>query len=217
MPDTRTRLLEGALQTLRVKGIAGTSARAIATAAGVNQALIFYHFGSVDELLSAASVHGARARLAVYAPQLAAVPSLSALLQLGLTLHEQERAEGNVLVLAQLLAGAQSEPALAPATAAALNLWVAEIENVLVRVLATSPLADVLDVPGLARAISAAFVGFELYEGVDQVGANRAAAAIAQLGVLVEVIEDLGPAARRMLRAKLRRAGRSSAPQTPEQ
>jgi AcrR family transcriptional regulator len=207
MPDTRTRLLDGALETLRVKGIAGASARAIASAAGVNQALVFYHFGSVDELLNAACEHGARARVAVYARQLAAVSSLSELLRFGTTMHEQEKAEGNVLVLAQMLAGAQSEPGLAPATARALNLWVTEIEAVLTRVLATSPLAGVLDIPGLARAISAAFVGFELYEGVDEVGANRAAAAIAQLGALVDVIDDLGPAASRVLRAKLRKAG----------
>lgn len=42
--------------------------------------------------------------------------------------------------------------------------------------------------------------------GVDRTGANQAAAAIAQLGALVEVIEDLGPAARRVLRARLRKA-----------
>jgi AcrR family transcriptional regulator len=206
MTDTRTRLLDGAIETLRVKGIAGVSARTIASTAGVNQALIFYHFGSVDELLTAACEHGARTRIAVYRQQLAAVATLSELLQFGVTLHEQERAEGNVSVLAQMLAGAQTDPGLVPATAMALNLWVTEIEAVLVRVSATSPLAGVLDIPGLARAISAAFVGFELYEGVDRTGANQAAAAIAQLGALVEVIEDLGPAARRVLRARLRKA-----------
>ena len=47
--DTRTRLLDGALETLRTRGIAGVSARTIAAAAGVNQALVFYHFGGVDE------------------------------------------------------------------------------------------------------------------------------------------------------------------------
>ncbi len=52
--DTRTKLLEGALRTLAEQGIAKTSARSVAAAAGVNQALVFYHFGSVDELLAAA-------------------------------------------------------------------------------------------------------------------------------------------------------------------
>jgi len=205
MSDTRTRLLDGALETLRTKGIAGVSARTIASAAGVNQALVFYHFGSVDDLLAAACTYGAQQRLATYAGRLDAVRSLPELLVVGLELHQQERAEGNVTVLAQMLAGAQSEPRLAPATAQALELWIAAIETVLRRVVAESPLGAILDVGGLARSIAAAFIGFELYEGVDPAGAGEAMAAIAQLGVLIDVVDDLGPAARRVVRAKLRR------------
>jgi AcrR family transcriptional regulator len=208
--------MDGALETLRTKGIASVSARTIAAAAGVNQALVFYHFGSVDELLAAACTYGARERVATYAERFASVASLSELLQVGVELHEQERADGNVIVLAQILAGAQSEPKLAPAAAAALNLWITEIEMVLRRVLADSPLASVLDVPGLARSICAAFIGFELYDGVDCAGASHAMSAIAQLGSLIELIEDLGPATRRVLRAKLRRSARPSAPTETE-
>jgi AcrR family transcriptional regulator len=221
MTDTRTRLVDGTLEILRTKGIAGVSARTIAAAARVNQALVFYHFGSVDGLLAAACAHGAQARVAVYAERLATVTSLSELVRIGLELHEQERADGNVIVLAQMLAGAQSEPKLAPATAAALNLWITEVETVLDRVLADSLLAPVLDIPGLARSISAAFIGFELYDGVDHAGAAQAMSAIAQLGGLIELIEDVGPATRRALRTRLRRvatrsesAGPGTAPST---
>ncbi len=206
MSDTPTRLLEGALETLRTKGIAGVSARTIAAAAGVNQALVFYHFGSVDELLAAACTYGARQRLTTYASRLEAVRSLPELLSVGLELHRQERMEGNVIVLAQMLAGAQSEPKLAPASAQALELWIGQIETVLRRVMAASPLGEILDIRGLARSIASAFIGFELYDGVDPAGADQAISAIAQLGVLVDVIEDLGPAARRVVRAKLRRS-----------
>ncbi|HEY4023817.1 MAG TPA: TetR/AcrR family transcriptional regulator [Pseudonocardiaceae bacterium] len=206
MPDTRTRLLEGALETLRTKGIAGASARSIATAAGVNQALVFYHFGSVHELLSAACGEASRERVASYAEEFDAVGSLAELLQLGLRIHAREQAEGNLVVLAQLLAGAQSDQQLAAPTALALNRWIEAIEQVLRRVLASSAFVDVLDVPGLARAVSAAFVGLELYDGVDRSGAESALNAIAQLGALIDVVEDLGPASRRVLRSKLRRA-----------
>jgi AcrR family transcriptional regulator len=206
MPDTRTRLLEGALETLRTKGIAGASARSIAAAAGVNQALVFYHFGSVHELVSTACEEASRERVASYAEEFDAVTSLSELLQLGLRIHEREQAEGNLIVLAQLLAGAQSDHELAAPAALALNRWIEMIEQVLRRVLASSAFADVLDIPGLARAITAAFVGLELYEGIDRPGSESALSAIAQLGALIDVVEDLGPASRRVLRGKLRRA-----------
>ena len=50
---TRSRIIEAALQTVREEGFAETTARAIARHGGFNQALIFYHFGSVDALLVA--------------------------------------------------------------------------------------------------------------------------------------------------------------------
>ncbi len=206
MGDTRTRLLEGALETLRTQGIAGASARAIATAAGVNQALVFYHFGTVDDLLAAALRHGSEQRVAVYRARFAAVNSLKDLLDLGRSLHADEREAGSLAVLAQMLAGSQMDDKLAPATAAGLGMWVAEVEDVLRRVLAGTPLAEFVDVAGLARATAAAFVGLELYEGVDKDGAERAFDSLEQLAGLVAVLEDMGPLVRRTVRARLRKA-----------
>jgi hypothetical protein len=48
---------------------------------------------------------------------------------------------------------------------------------------------------------------------VDPVGADQAMAAIAQLSLLIDVVDDLGPAARRVVRAKLQRmASRAGLP-----
>ncbi|MBV1854923.1 TetR/AcrR family transcriptional regulator [Catellatospora tritici] len=203
MSDTKQRLLDGALATLRDHGIAGASARTIATAAGVNQALVFYHFGSVEELLVAACRTATEARVAAYRQRLESVTSLSGLLDVGRALHAEERELGNVAVLAQLLAGAQHGGKLTETTAQALGLWTDEIEHVLRRVLAGSPISEIADVPGLAKAVAAAFIGLELYEGVDHDGAQRAMAALEQLAVLVELVDDLGPVARRAVRARI--------------
>jgi hypothetical protein len=142
----------------------------------------------------------------MFADRFAAVGSLRELLQVGRDLHTAELAEGNVSVLAQLLAAAQTEDRLAEPTAAALRLWTDEIEAVLDRLLAGSPVSEVADIAGLARAVAAAFVGIELYEGVDRDGADRALEALDQLAVLVEVVEELGPLARRALRSRIKRA-----------
>ncbi|TDB69421.1 TetR/AcrR family transcriptional regulator, partial [Micromonospora sp. KC723] len=204
MAGTRQKLIDGALAAIRAHGIAGVSARTVAAAAGVNQALVFYHFGTVDELLAEACRSATETRVAVYRDRFAAVRSLRELLDVGRDLHAQEHAQGNVAVLAQLLAGAQADSRLAEPTAAALRLWTAEIEAVLRRLLRDSPAAPVAEPAGLARAISAAFVGLELFEGVDRAAARDALAALDRLAILVEVLDDLGPLARHALRAKLR-------------
>ncbi|QES43898.1 MULTISPECIES: TetR/AcrR family transcriptional regulator [Streptomyces] len=203
--ETRTKLLEGALRTLTEQGIAKTSARNIAATAGVNQALVFYHFGSVDELLAAACRHGTEQRVSRYRERLSGIDSLAGLLAFGREMHEEEREAGHVAVLGQLLAGSQTQPRLAVATAAGLALWIEEIEKVLTRVLSASPLGEFVDAVGLARAVGASFVGMELYEGVDAAGAERALDSLESLSLLVSAVEDLGPLAQRAVRHRLRR------------
>jgi AcrR family transcriptional regulator len=208
--DTRQRLIEGAIETIRTHGLAGTSARSIATTAGVNQALVFYHFGSVHDLLKAACLAATRARVAAFVERLDQITDLRQLLALGRALHTEERAQGNVMVLAHMLAGAQADPRIAEASAAALQLWITPIKDALTRSLADSPVAELIDTEGLAYAVSAGFVGLELYEGVDSEGTHAALNALDQLAVLIEVMDDLGPVARRALRGKLRRTTKNA-------
>ncbi|HEV2376591.1 MAG TPA: hypothetical protein VGS19_31000 [Streptosporangiaceae bacterium] len=104
-----------------------------------------------------------------------------------------------------MLAGAQTDPRLGPATAAGLDLWVAEIETVFGRILGNGPLANLADPGGLARAVAAAFIGLELYDGVDTGGAGRAMSALEQLATLTATLEDLGPAARRAINRRVQK------------
>jgi AcrR family transcriptional regulator len=212
---TRSKLLNAAIATLRDKGIAGTSARVIATAAGVNQALVFYHFGSVAELINEACREAAAQQVEHYRPQFARAASLDDLLTLGRQLHAWQRDAGNVAVLAQVLAGARSDPSLAAAARQALTVWISELETTLERLLRTSPISEMADTAGLARAVAAAFVGIELYEGADPDGAESAFAALAQLSALIKALDGLGPAARRALHNRLRRTATARSPSRP--
>jgi AcrR family transcriptional regulator len=209
--DTRRKLLDGAIETLRARGIAGTSARAIAAASGVNQALIFYHFGS-EELVDVACRQATASRVALYRQRFAAVGSLRGLLRIGREIREMERGAGNVIALAQVLAGAQQDERLALTARDCLAMWVAEIESALMRLTADTPIADVADPAGLAQGVAAAFIGIVLYEGVNPAGASAALDTLEQLAVLSEVIDDLGPVARRALRSRMRRTARSAQP-----
>lgn len=53
-PDTRADVLAAARQSFAAKGYAGTSVRAVASAAGVDPALVHHYFGSKDDLFLAA-------------------------------------------------------------------------------------------------------------------------------------------------------------------
>src|SRR3954470_18461592 len=79
--ETRERLIEAAAETLRTEGYAGTSARVIAKAAGVNSALVFYHFGGVDPLLLAALDRSSEQRMRTYEQALAGVRTLEELVE----------------------------------------------------------------------------------------------------------------------------------------
>ena len=57
----KERLLDGALECLRSKGYAKTTARDIAAAANANLGSIGYHYGSTEALLNAALLEGFRA------------------------------------------------------------------------------------------------------------------------------------------------------------
>jgi AcrR family transcriptional regulator len=207
MSETKSRLLSAAADTLRESGIAGLSARTIAARADVNQALIFYHFITVAELVDAAVRASVDTRVEFYRDRFATVGSLAELLEAGRELHERETELGNVAMMAQLMAGAQQDKTMAAAARYAVDRWVTEIETVLTRLLSGSPLAEVADANGLARAVSASFIGLELYDGVDRDGALAALDALQRLGVLVEVMDDLGPVAQRALHRRVRRKG----------
>lgn len=200
---TRQALLDGTMRVIREQGIAAVSARTIAAAAGVNQALVFYHFGSVDGLVAAACQDSTAQRVALMRPELDAVSTFTELVEVAGRLHRQEREVGNVTVLAQVLAGSHGNPALAEAVGAALGLWKDEVRSTLTRVLRGSPLRDVLDPEALTDLVAAAFIGMELMEPTRTDG-TTVSDALSGLARLAATLDGLGPVSRRALRSALR-------------
>lgn len=202
---TRDKLLAAAAEALATDGVATISARSIAARADVNQALIFYHFDGVSDLLSAAVRWSVDRAVDDYRDRLDDVTTLSGLLVLGGAVQAAETERGNVAQMAQVMAGAQHDPRLAEAARYAIAAWSTEIETVVQRVLAQSVLHGIVDPAGAARAVTAAFVGLQLYDGVDPAGARSAMDTLRVLGAVAEVVDDLGPVMTRALRGRLRR------------
>ena len=203
---TRDRLLDAAATALAEDGVAGVSARTVAARAEVNQALVFYHFGSVTGLMDTAVRRSVDLAVASYRDRLADVTTLAELLALGRDLHEAEKRAGNVLQMAQVMAGALRDETLAGAGRYAVDRWSTEVEVVLGRVLPATPLAGLVEPGALARAVAAAFIGLELYDGVDPDGAASALASLDAIGALVSAFDTLPPLAVRAVRNRARRS-----------
>ena len=160
--ETRNRIVEAALQTIREEGIVGASARAIARTGDFNQALIFYHFGSVNLVLLAAVERISDQRMARYQERLAGVQTLEELIRVGAECHREDVAEGNIRVLSQMLAASSSSPELATGLRAFFDPWVQLVEDAVTRVIAGSAYDGAVPVHDVAMGVVGLFMGMEL-------------------------------------------------------
>lgn len=189
--DTRARIVEATLDTIRTEGMLGASARAIARTGQFNQASIYYHFGSINEAVIAAITHMSEERLERYAKRLEEVTSLTELVEVAAELHREDVDSGTIHVMSQVMSAAGGgDRRLADAIGHVFSAWIAVVRQALAQALDTTPLASVLPLDELAYAVSASFVGIELLGQLDG-DADRSVqlfAAIAGLARLVEAI-----------------------------
>jgi AcrR family transcriptional regulator len=160
--DTPARLVEAAIDTLKAEGYAGASARAIARAAGVNQALIFYYFGNLTGLLLAALDATSARRLARYREALEGVQGPGELLRVARELFGEDLQSGHITVLAEMISASSSVPELGTEIVARIEPWIQLAEEAVDRVLHGSPLQGLLPARDVAIAIVAFYLGVEL-------------------------------------------------------
>jgi AcrR family transcriptional regulator len=165
--STRTRIVSAAIRTLKERGFAGASARAIAHTGGFNQALIFYHFGTVNDLLLAALDETSTQRMGRYRGALQEIRTLPELFGQAARIYREDLESGHIKVLAELIAGASSSPGLGPEIVARIEPWVAFTEEALERVLAGSALESLVPTPDLAFTVVALYLGVELLAHLD--------------------------------------------------
>ncbi|MFP5319413.1 MAG: TetR/AcrR family transcriptional regulator [Acidimicrobiia bacterium] len=160
--ETRSRIVDAAVHTIKAEGVVGTSARAIARAGDFNQALIFYHFGSVQQLLLAAVERMSQQRMARYQERLARVSTLAELVAVGARCHREDVEDGNIRVLSQMLAASSSSPELAGRLQGLFDPWVALVEASVARVLSGTAYETAVPVHDVAVGVVAFFMGIEL-------------------------------------------------------
>lgn len=171
LAGTKARIVEAALETLRQDGFAGASARAIARRGGFNQALVFYHFGSVANLMLAALDETSRRRMEAYR---AALDETEAhpeqLLDVAVRIYQEDLASGHITVLAELIAGSLTMPELRPEIVARMEPWVDFAEEAIRKAFQHSPIGAALPTRDLAFAVVAFYLGVELLDHLDVEG-----------------------------------------------
>ena len=190
--ETRAALVEGAIEALKTVGFAGASAREIARLAGCNQTLIFYHFGSVTDLLLAALDAISERRMAAYRGVLEHAGSLSDLVESARSIFTEDLDSGHVTVLVEMIAGARSVPGLGEQVAARVAPWREFAEATVRRSLASSPLARLLPAKDVAHAVVAGFLGLEQLANLD--GDRAAALALFDRASTLALLADMAGA-----------------------
>jgi len=191
-PGTATRrlLVEAAIETLRSEGFAGTSARAIAAQAGCNQALVFYHFGSVVALLLAALDEVSARRLERYTTAARSITNPSELLSVAAEVFREDFDHGDVTVLVEMIAGVGATPGLGPEIARRIAPWREFAQEAIRAGLGDSPLASLLAPDEASYAVVAFYLGLELLSHLDG-DRTRATALFEQAGRLAALLGAL--------------------------
>jgi AcrR family transcriptional regulator len=158
---TKLQIVEAALRTLKTKGFAGASARAIAREGDFNQALIFYHFGSVRNLLLAVLDLIGERRMSEYGPAFEDARSAPELARLARTIYADDLERGYITVLGEMVSGGVADADLGAEVAARIEPWIAMVERKLEQLLGGTPLR------ALASSRDLAFGLVALYFGVD--------------------------------------------------
>ncbi len=189
--ETREALVRAAVAALREEGFAGASARAIARRSGCNQGLVFYHFGSVANLLLAALDEVSETRRVRYQAAVDRADDIGGLVETAAAVFEEDLDAGHMAVLAEMIAGASSTPGLAGEVAARIAPWRRFTADALRSVMDSTPLAAAVEPDVAAHAVVALYLGLELLAHLD--GDRAPALALfdraRQLAALFEMFE----------------------------
>jgi AcrR family transcriptional regulator len=188
---TKQQIARAALEALRTEGFAGATSRAIARIGGFNQALIFYHFGSLENLLLAALDVTSEERMTRYRAALDGASTVEELVGVARLIYRQDSESGHVAVVSQMVAGSLARPELAKGVVERIAPWVDFCEDAIRRVVAGSPVEDALPIRELAYALVSFYLGANLLTHLD--GASETDA-------LFERAEALAPALAAILR-----------------
>lgn len=166
--STKERIIDAAFSTLKEEGFAGTSARAIARRGGFNQALIFYHFGTLNDLLLATLDKTSADRMSRYRDSMGEATTVDDKIQTATRLYREDLVSGHITVISEMVAGSLARPDLGPEVVARMEPWIAFTEGVISDLLTGSIFESAVNPRTLAFAVVALYLGVDLLSHLDQ-------------------------------------------------
>lgn len=182
--QARAAIVEATVSNLAEGGFSTTSARAVADRAGIAPGGVFYHFGSMDELLAVVFERCLDARLARLGSVLDAPPDTVPEALRDAVRAEFDHAEARAML--EVVVGAASSPVLAERVQAGIERSFAFTREVVDRLLEGSPLSAVLPLDLVAQVAASAFFGLQVLDlvgtPVDVDALTDLVAALTRLG-----------------------------------
>jgi AcrR family transcriptional regulator len=167
LTGTKLQIVEAAQRTLTTKGFSGASAREIATEGDFNQALIFYHFSSVRNLLLAVLDEVSARRMDAYGEAFESATTAPELAELAKRTYDEDLEHGYIAVLGEMVAAGVTDAELGPEVAARLEPWIELVERKLEQLLAGSPVAMLAPPRDLAFGLIALYLGVDMLSHLE--------------------------------------------------
>jgi AcrR family transcriptional regulator len=168
LTGTKLEIVQAAMETLKSAGFHGASARQIARTGSFNQALIFYHFGSVRNLLLAALDLVSTRRMDAYRPAFTRARTIPELASLAREIYTADLEQGYVTVLGELVAGGMSDRELGRDVVARIEPWIEMVEHKLSELLAGSAFEAIVPPRDAAFAIVALYLGIDMLSHLEE-------------------------------------------------
>lgn len=157
--ETKVALMDAAVRLTSRVGTKGLTARGIAGEAGVNQALVYYHFDGVDGLVHDAYERATLAMIATYTHDLESVSSFDELYRVGAKLATDAREDGSAALLSHVIAASFNDDAMATMLRENMTRWNAAVGTSIRSILAQRGLAGAIDSDALTASLTASTIG----------------------------------------------------------
>ncbi|HEY7831037.1 MAG TPA: TetR family transcriptional regulator [Solirubrobacteraceae bacterium] len=190
LSGTKLQIAEAALQTLKTKGFAGASARAIAGEGSFNQALIFYHFGSVRNLLLAVLDLISERRMEEYGPTFERARTAPELADLARTIYAEDLERGYITVLGEMVSAGVTDASLGAEVAARIEPWIEMVQRKVEQLLNGTPFQALAAPRDLAFGLVSLYFGIDMLSHLqaDQSRAQSLLDLATRLSVLVDAV-----------------------------